>query len=251
MDKSQRVRYEMSARVRNFGLANSEVFPESSAAGQVFALVAAAVAAVEGFLTERETARAEARKVKAHTRGAVANYMKALAATGRRVARAETGTNPFRMPARKSAPVILAKARFFMGEAEKRKAQFIRLGMPENFVEEFRVLVGNLEHAVQSQQDGRASLRKTQAGIETALKQAHDAILDLDVIVANVLRADPVRLAHYEGARRIEGLASGEADPEPDPMPTSTSAEEPATARPPAGETNPAAADVDPLRKVS
>ena len=46
MNRNQRFRYEMFVRVRSFGVANRDQFPESSTGGKALALVEAAVAAI-------------------------------------------------------------------------------------------------------------------------------------------------------------------------------------------------------------
>src|SRR4051794_15630407 len=101
MLKYQRRQYEMFIRVRDYGMAHSDLFAESTIGGQAFARVTAAVAAIDGHLTNRVLARAEARRVKAETRDAVLDYMKALAQVGRRVTEPESLESPFRMPRRR------------------------------------------------------------------------------------------------------------------------------------------------------
>lgn len=208
MTKEQRKRYEMFVRVRNFGAVNRDVFPESSEGGQAFTMVAEAVTAFENHLTERMKARADARRIRTATRRAVVDAMKAIAATGRRAAKAEPGAHPFRMPRRHSAAVVLSVARLFMAEAERRRDSFVKLGMPPTFLTDFHQLIGQLEQAVNVQQDSRGSRLKAQTGIEDALARGFDTILDLDVTVANALRGDAVRLAQWQGARHVEGQTS-------------------------------------------
>jgi hypothetical protein len=220
MRKEQRYRHEMFVRVRDFGVANAARFPESTSGGQMFAQVAAAVDAIEAHLTRRVMARTEASRVKATTREAVTRYMHALAATGRRVAKSEKGVNPFRMPARKSAASILAAARVFIEEAERRQAQFVQFGLPEGFIGEFRTHVDDLERAINAQLNSRSARRRAQAGIENTLADGLDVIRNLDVIVANVMRDDPTSLAGWDGARRIDGLNRGVPRPEKPPVET-------------------------------
>ncbi len=205
MQKAQRLKYEMFVRVRNFGMVNRDVFPEFSEGGRAFTRVAEAVSAFEEYLTRRTKARADAQRVRTTTRRAVVEAMKAIAATGRRIDKAGPGTHPFRMPRRHSATVVLASARLFMEEAAQRVDRFVRLGMPPTFLTELRELVGDLEQAINVQQDSRRSRVKAQAGLEGALALGFDAIRDLDVAVANTLRGDGVRLAEWRGARHMEG----------------------------------------------
>ena len=209
MTREQRFRYEMFVRVSKFGAANRERFPESSKGGRMFALVAAAVEAVEEFFTSRVKASSDAGKVKATTRDGVTRYMRAIAATGRRVAKSESSVNPFRMPARRSAASLLASARLFQREARMREAVFVEFGLSPGFISEFGTLVDELEQAVDVQLVSRSALRKARAGLETTLADGLEVIRDLDVTVANVLHDDPVGLAEWRGARQIEALVRG------------------------------------------
>jgi hypothetical protein len=185
----------------------------------MFVQVAAAVAAIEDHLTRRVLARTEARKVKAATRAAVTRYMLALASTGRRVAKSESGVNPFRMPSRKSATSVLATARLFIAEAGPRQEQFVHFGLPPAFISEFTMRVDELERAINAQLNSRSGRRQAQAGIETTLVAGLEVIRNLDVTVANVLRDDPTALGGWRGARRIEGLIRGVKRPVPIPVP--------------------------------
>ena len=210
MKKTQRVRYEMFGRVRNFGIANREVFPESSAGGQKFGLLAAVVDAIEDHLTRRTQARTEARKVNAATRAAVIRTMKAIASTGRQAVVGETGISPFRMPRSQATATVLAAARYFMAEAERRKDKFVELGMPPAFLTDFAQQVEALEAAIGVQQDSRAARRQASAGIDSSIDRGNALVAQLDVTVTNAIHPDPVRLGAWLGARSVDdGPPSG------------------------------------------
>ena len=51
MTKSQKARHEMFVRVRDFGAAHTQLFPESSTGGKSFQQVTAAVAAIDAHLS--------------------------------------------------------------------------------------------------------------------------------------------------------------------------------------------------------
>jgi hypothetical protein len=208
MTREQRFKYEMFVRVRDYGTANSDLFPSSSTGHETFGRVTTAVAVIDDHLKNRVLARAEARKVKAVTRAAVFNYMKTLALAARRVTRLEPGINPFRLPSRRSLKVEISTARAFIEEAEKRQEQFVRLGLPATFVSEFRTLVNQLQQAVDVRLNSKTVRGKAQAGIRTALADGLEAIRDLDAIVAIATRQDPTRFAAWQSARRIEGQGS-------------------------------------------
>jgi len=218
MNRKQKYRYEMFVRVRDFGTANRGLFAESTVGSAEFEKVTAAVAAIEAHLTGRDLARAEAQRVKVATRRAVTDYMKRIASTGRQVIGAESGMNPFRMPTRKSAAVILSRARLFVAQASRRQPQFVRLGLPETFIREFQTLVDDLDRAVNVRLNSHTARGEAQQGIETALATGFKAIRALDVIVANTLRLDPVRLAAWQAARHLEGLGSTSLAPVTEPV---------------------------------
>lgn len=213
MTRQQKHRYEMFVRVRDFGAANDALFPSPSTGGQAFERVAAAVAAIDGHLTSRVVARAEARKVKAGTRAAVVEAMKTIAATGRRAVRREAGIGAFRMPRNWSNKALIDAARALAGEARKREAEFVRLGLPPTFISDFDTLVNVLEQAVVTRLNSAHLRRRDQAGIASALNQGFDDIGELDVVVPNALRDDPVRLAQWQRARRIDGRSSSTTSP--------------------------------------
>jgi hypothetical protein len=239
MTKAQRYRYEMFGRVDDFGTANVELFPASSKGGQMFAEVRAAVTAVGEHLKDRDLARAEARRVKATTRRAVTDYMKVIAATARRVTFEEPVPSPFRRGGSNSNAALLAKARLFIDEAKTREARFVEFGMPPTFISDFTALVDQLAEAVSVRNNGRAWRQRAQMGIEAAIVKGTEAIQNLDVIVPNALRLDPVRTGHWMGARRIQGVRSS----------TSSSTSTPSTVARPADP--PAPAPTTPVTKAS
>lgn len=237
MTRRQRYQYEMFARLRDFGMAHKELFPESSVAGLGFAKVIAAVAAIDEYLKNRVIARAEARRVKATTRETVFEAMKAIAHAARRATRAEPGASPFRVPRRRSIKAELSTARAFLVEAAKRQEQFAKLGLPATFVTDFQVQVDQLQRAVDIRTGSRALRKEAQAGIETVIRDGFEAILDLDVAVAAATRQDPIRLAAYRSARRIDGrrasaTRSAGKPSTTDPVSAGPAPAEPATSSP-------------------
>jgi hypothetical protein len=230
MERKQRFKYEMFVRVRDYGKTQSALFPESSMGGQMFARVAAAVAAIDDHLTRRVVAQAEARKVKAATRAAMFTSMKTLALIARRVTRPEPGANPFRMPRRRSLKVEISTALAFIGEAEKRQEQFLRFGLPPTFISDFRMLVDELQQAVDVRLNSKTGRREAQAGIATALAEGLEVIRDLDAYVTVATRDDRVRFAAWQSARHIEGQGSS-SSPAKAPAVTVTTPAVPAATR--------------------
>lgn len=222
MNRTQKRRLEMFVRSRDFGKEHQALFPESTMGGQLFAALAAAVASIEQFLTNRVVARAEARKVKDSTKAAVYEYVKAIANTARRITAGESGPNPFRIPRRLPVTALISTARAFIAEATAREQEFVKRGLPASFLADFGKAVDELEKAATVQLNSRTERRMARTGIEATLEQGMDTIRELDVVVANALRLDPIRLGAWRAARRIDALNPPAKEQEDDPASSKT-----------------------------
>ena len=224
MLKLQRAKYQMFGRVKSFWAANRELFPEDSVAGKTFALLATLIASIDSQIVRQHDARSSARKVKGTTRDAVMRFMRAIASTGRRAARKESGPHPFRMPKRRTSPDILGAARLFRTEAERRKERFVELGMAPTFLTDFDAVITAFDDALVIQQDSRGARSMARAGIEAALAEGMTLVADLDVTVANALVDNPERLGQWTGARRVDypgkSSARNRTRPSAEPAPT-------------------------------
>ncbi len=228
MTKEQRFKYQMFVRVRDFGVAHAALFPESSKGGQAFARVSAAVAEIDEHMKDHVLGRAEARKVKAATRGAVFEYLKTIAKAARRVTLPEPGVSPFRLPKRRNLSAELATARAFIEEAASRQAEFEQFGLPPTFISDLRRWWNELQKAADVRISSKTVRRKAMAGIKTALAQGLESARDLDVIVAIATGQDPTTFAAWTSARRIEGLGARAVKPPVAPtVPSSDSAPAP------------------------
>jgi len=83
MTRPQRFKYEMFVRARDFGTAHTALFPEFSKGGRAFARVSSSVAEIDEHMKNHVLGRAEARRVKAATRGAVFEFLKTIAKAAR------------------------------------------------------------------------------------------------------------------------------------------------------------------------
>jgi hypothetical protein len=213
MKREQRYKYEMFVRVREFGIAHRERFPESSTGGVMFGQVTAAVAAIDEHLKHRILGRVEGRRVKPLTRAAAFDYMKAIAKAARRVTRDERVVNPFRMPPQRTLKAEISTARVFIEEASRRREAFIRLGLPSTFISDFTALVDELQSAVDTRLSSKTARGQAQAGIAAVLAQGLEVIRDLEVVVEMATRDDPAVAAAWHTARHIEGQGTSKPAP--------------------------------------
>ncbi len=205
MTKNQRYQHEMLVRVKDFGTAHVELFPESSPGGSKFAQVTTVVATIEEHMKNRVLGHAGSRGVNTTTRAKVFEYMRTLAQAARQISRQRRSQVPFVMPRRRRLKVEVATARAFLDEAAKRQVEFVAMGLPETFVSDFKALVDELDQAVNGRLSGKTMRGQARVGIADALRKGMHLVGDLDVIVAIAGRENDVAAATWRIARRVEG----------------------------------------------
>ncbi len=205
MTRMEMRRYAMLARVRDFGQAHRDLFPDSSVGGQAFATVAAAVTELsEHAVTKLSSAREGVRAMK-DARHRLIDRLEAIARTARAIAADRPGfDDSFRLPRQYSNEALVTIARVFIQDAEATKDQFIAHGLADTFVAELQKLLGTFEQAARDREAGRSTRIAAHAGIEKALLAGLTAVRKLDVIVANQLQHDSAALAVWEGERRLD-----------------------------------------------
>lgn len=160
MTQVQKRKYETFVRVRDYGMAHKELFPESSQGGQAFGQMAT----IDDLLEARMLARAEARRVKSTTRAMASESLKTIAHAARRAARPETENHPFHIPRRRSLTVVIATARTFIDAARKQQELFARFDLPPAFISDLEQLTDALQRNV----DDRLSSKSTRSLTGTA-----------------------------------------------------------------------------------
>ncbi|MEO7189533.1 MAG: hypothetical protein ABI051_00605 [Vicinamibacterales bacterium] len=79
MNRSERRRYEMLLRVRDFGRTHRQQFSQSSEAGKAFTVVDEATAQIEAHAKAKLLTKKEGRKERAAVRGAIEERLKLVA----------------------------------------------------------------------------------------------------------------------------------------------------------------------------
>lgn len=198
-------RYAMFARVRDFGEAHRDLFPESSEGGQAFATVAAAVAKLGTNARSKLSSTRDGRQAKVAAREALLDRLDAIVRTARAIAEKTPGfDDPFHLPRKQDDESLLLACPLFIDEAEAKKERFVRHGLSETFVADLNALVDQFGQAVRLVDAAKQRTKVARTGIVAAQLAGLAAIRQLDVIVVNQLEHDPDALAHWEEARRIE-----------------------------------------------
>ena len=236
MDYRDRRRYEMLIRLRNFGAAYGQLFPDTSTAHATFEAIGAEIALLETLDTaERSASRAARVTRQAAARGALANSLTRAGSTARVLAIIDpTVTVHVDVPQSADDAQLLMLARDFVAAAAPSATQFAAHGIP---ISEVEGRINALQQALQERGTGRDSRVKARAEIEASFSRAMVAVAVLDVTVANCLAADPVALAVWKQDRQLKYRPrSSKADEPAAPNPPTEPAGQPApnTSAPPA-----------------
>src|SRR5262249_24340431 len=119
MTRMEMRRYAMLARVRDFGQAHRDLFPESSVGGQAFATVAAAVAELSDHAVAKMSSAREGIRAKTEARHGLIERLEAIARTAHAIAVDRPGfDDSFRLPRQHSDEALVTIARVFIQDAE-------------------------------------------------------------------------------------------------------------------------------------
>lgn len=207
MDRRERSKYEVLARLNEFGREHRALFPDSTVAGEAFAQVAQAVAAIDAHATAKPVAAQNGRSAKIAARAALRAAMSNIARAARTLAADDKRRALLRMPARKSDAVLLHAAPTFAEQAEPVQAEFIKLGLSRTFVADLREATDRLAAEVNERRIGRRHVTEAQRGITHALMEGFSAVRQLDVLVPHALKDHPEALAGWQRDRRLVGTS--------------------------------------------
>lgn len=219
MTRRERVRYEMLLRVRDFGKAHHDLFPESLSGHQALAAVTRAIDEIDAHTTARLTALRKTRRDQAARRAVIIDRMLTIARTSKRVVVPSGVTMGLHMPKQTSDVAVIAAARTFLAQAEAHHDQFVSLGLPATCLADLRGALEAFEGAMTDRRLGRAGVALAKAGVKAALAAGADAARTLDVVVRNASANDPAVIAAWErDLRLVEGLRTRRSDVQAEPV---------------------------------
>jgi hypothetical protein len=126
-----------------------------------------------------------------------------------RTARAWAQTTPgledkFRIPHNQSDQAVLAAARAAAADALPLKAEFIRRGMPADFLEDLEADIDEMDEAIGRKAQGEGSQVAATASIEREIERGMNAVRQLDPVMRNTFAADRATLAAWMSASHVE-----------------------------------------------
>lgn len=208
MKDTETRRLDMFIRVRQFGATHTGSFPANTRGSEVIAALNTVITKLEGHATTQESgkrAALEGTAVKAVARAALREDMEAISRTARAMALTTPGLDDkFRLPRNVGDQAWLAAARSFAADAEPLKAEFIRRGLPADFLEDLDADIEAFEQSIDSRAQKTGTRVAATVAIDEAIERGMNAVRELDAIVQNVFRDDPAALAEWTSASHTE-----------------------------------------------
>ncbi|MGB8507495.1 MAG: hypothetical protein WCD76_03740 [Pyrinomonadaceae bacterium] len=232
MKDTERRRFEMFLRVQAQGREHAALFPSTSFAGEQFNTLSAVVAELETHASAQAAGLGAARQGasgKAAARDELMHDLEAISRTARPLEATSPGIiEQFRVPHNKSNQAVLATARAFADAALPLKAEFVKRGMPSDFIEELKADIEAFDKAVTLKIEGRDTHVIATAAIDELIERGMGAVHELDPILRNTFAGDHAKLAGWLSACRVERKArrrKAEDDTPHEPKPASKDAD--------------------------
>ena len=225
MKDSETRRLEMFIRASAFGKAHAGAFPTRTRGADVLTELNAIIAELETHTTA-QAAGQRATKAgtthKAAARAALREDLEAISRTARVMALTTPGLeDKFRLPRNAGDQVWLAAARAFAQDAVPLKDEFIRRGLPDDFIDDLNADIAAFEASIDSGAQQTGARVAATVAIDAAIDRGMNAVRELDAIVRNVFRNDAATLgawtsaSHTERAPRHAKTAPPPAQPPP------------------------------------
>ena len=201
-------RFNMFIRVRQYGEAHAEAFPAGSRGNEVFAELNSVIARLEEYASAQESgARAakEGTALKGAARAALREDMEAVARTARAMALTTPGLDDkFRLPRNLGDKSWLAAARAFAADAGPIQAEFIKRGLPADFIADLNADIEAFDEAINSRAAKTGARVAAAVAVDATVERGVNAVRELDAIVKNVFRNDSAALAGWTSSSHTE-----------------------------------------------
>src|SRR5262249_4704572 len=138
MKDRQILRYQMFARVRDFGATHSDQFPPSTMGSDQFAVIEGVIKELAGIAATQlsgNRAASQSALTKAGLREQLCEDLVLITRTARSIAQEKPGiVDSFRMPQRNNDQLLINAARSFSADASEFSTEFFRFEMPADFI---------------------------------------------------------------------------------------------------------------------
>jgi hypothetical protein len=198
----------MFTRVHEYSMQYAAAFPAGSYGAGLFAQLGEVIEALKAHALEQSKGRSSVRESsasKSAARDELVRRMEAVSRTARVMAFTVPGLeDKFRLARGLGDQPLLTLARTFADDALPLKAEFIKRGLPTDFVEELREAADDFDAAINRKTQGRGKHVAATAGIDDLVGRGLRTVREIDAVVRNTLAADPSALAAWESASHVE-----------------------------------------------
>jgi hypothetical protein len=199
-------KYEMIARVADFGARNASLFPKKTAAVGLVKDLQTVVGKMSESRLSQSAATEELRtstKEKLEKHETLVRQLEAIHQTAEAL-----NVDGFVLTQKYNSSQLCDIARSFIEAAGPLKAQFLLHGLPSNFIESLKPAAAELRGAIESQIAARDRRRQSAQDFDSALEEALTCLQRFDALVANTLSGDLSAMAAWEVARRLDPIRS-------------------------------------------
>lgn len=208
MNADERRRYDMLARVRDFGAENASDFPPGSVGADNFATVGAVVGELDASGAAQASGMSSGRQgtaMKSNAREDVREELRAINRTARALALDDPGlSEKFLMPRGDNDQKLIAAARAFITDAEPLKNEFVKYGLNADFLSQLQADIASFEQAVGDKNAATVEQVGATAAIDAQIERGMIAVRRLKAIVTNKYVNNSAKLAAWLSASHVE-----------------------------------------------
>jgi hypothetical protein len=204
-------RYEMLVRLKEFGTAHAELFPDSSGGGKLFAAFGAALDDLQSHVVAQAggtNATRQATTAKTAARRLALQRLDMLTRTAQIVTAGTPGFDEkLRLPKSRSDQRLVAVARAIVQDVTPFADQIVAHNLPATFLADVNAAIDALDAAIQTQASAAQARAAARAAIDDKLAAAFAMAAQLDTVVGNQCGDDAVTLAKWQSARHQSSVS--------------------------------------------
>ncbi|HEX8649624.1 MAG TPA: hypothetical protein VF708_02205 [Pyrinomonadaceae bacterium] len=206
MKDTQTRKYEAFLRVQEFGNNHAARIPTETIANELFTRLDEIIEQTNKHSSAQSSGLRAAREggtIKEVRRAALHALLKGISRTAKSLPTPGM-SDKFRVPSRLKDQDLLSLARSIAADAAPIRIEFIRRGLPANFIDNLSTLITNFEQAVDQMIQSEETRVAATAAIKDLVQGGMNVLRQLDPIMRNVFVEDPATLASWGSARHVE-----------------------------------------------
>lgn len=206
MIRSKIQKYEMLIRVADFATKNASLFPKQTAGAELVKNLQS----VAGKLTETKASQSAAKdqvRTSRNQRLAKLEDLRSQLEAIRQTA-AALKIEGFSLPERPGVSALFDSALNYAEAVGPLKTEFVRHGLPSDFIEQLKSAAEDLQAAIAQQVDARGRRKAAIQEFDKALEEGLDYLNRFETLLMNTMAENPSVMASWEVARRVERTRS-------------------------------------------